>query len=142
MKVEQGRFTADDNRPSAESEVHLRAYFTRKRRVGVRSALAILPIAGCAAIWSPLFGLDLAVGGICGVINMLLIMRNNERLLEQTRSRGAYGLRNTLRIAVFALVPVLAAAHHPWWYMLVAIAGFFAPLGLYSLELRREMSAG
>jgi hypothetical protein len=37
---------------------------------------------------------------------------------------------------------VLAAARNPWWYMLVAIAGFFAPLVLYSFEVRREMSAG
>jgi hypothetical protein len=73
---------------------------------------------------------------------MLLIMRNNERLLERGRSRGAYGLRNTLRIGVVGLVPVLAAAHHPPWYMVVAIAGFFAPLALYSFALRREMSTG
>ena len=142
MKVEQGRLVADDNRPSAEPEDHLRAYFARKRLVGIRSALVILPIAGCAAIWSPLLGLDLAAGGMCGVVNMLLVMHNNERLLERARSRGVYGLHNTLQIVVVCLVPVIAAAHHPWWYMLVAIAGFFAPLVLYSFELRREISTG
>ena len=108
----------------------------------MRSVLLILPVAGCVAMVSPLLGLDLAVGGLCGFVNMLLIMRNNERLLERARSRGAYGLSNTLRIAVVGLIPVLAAVHHPWWYMLVTIAGFFAPLGLYSFELRREMSTG
>jgi hypothetical protein len=77
MKVEQGRPGADDNTPSAEPEDHLRNYFARKRLVGVRSALVILPIAACAAIWRPLLGLDLAAGGICGVVNMLLIMHNN-----------------------------------------------------------------
>jgi hypothetical protein len=142
MKVEEGRFAADDNRPSAEPEVQLRAYFARKRLVGVRSALAILPVAGVAAIWWPAVGLDLAVGGICGVVNMLLIMRNNERLLERGRSRGAYGLSNTLRIVVVGLVPVVATAHHPWWHMLVAIAGVFIPLMLYSFELRREITTG
>jgi hypothetical protein len=142
MKVEQGRLGADDNRPSAESEVHLRTYFARKRFVSIRSALVILPIAGCVAIWSPLLGLDLAAGGICGVVNMLLIMHNNERLLERRHSRGVYGLQNILRIVFVCLVPVVAAAHHPWWYMLVAIAGFFAPLVLYSFELRREISTG
>lgn len=142
MKVEQGTFAADDNRPSAEPEEHLRAYFARKRLIGMRSAFVILPVAGCVAIWSPPLGLDLAVGGICGVVNMLLVMRNNERLLERGRSRSAYGLRNTLRIVGVCLVPVVATAHQPWWCMLVAVAGFFAPLVLYSFELRRELSTG
>lgn len=142
MKVEQGRLAVDDNRPSAEPEDHLRAYFARKRIVGIRSAFVIVPVAGCAAIWSPLLGLDLAAGGICGVVNMLLVMRNNERLLERARSPGVYGLHNTLRVVCICLVPVIAAAGHPWWYMLVAIAGFFAPLVLYSFELRREISMG
>ena len=140
MKVQEGRFTGDDNRPSAAPEAHLRAYFARKRLIGTRSAFVLLPVAGCLAIRWPLLGLDLAVGGICGVVNMLLIMRNNERLLDRGRSRSAYGLSNTLRIVVVSLVPVIAAAHHPWWYMLVAIAGLFAPLVLYSFELRREVS--
>ena len=104
--------------------------------------MVILPIAGCLAIWWPLLGLDLVAGGICGVVNMLLVMRNNEQLLVRGRSRGVYGLHNTLRIVFIGLVPVVAVAHHPWWYMLVAIAGFFAPLLLYSLELRRELSTG
>jgi len=118
----------------------LRAYFARKWLIGMRSVLVIVPVAGGVAIWLPLLGLDLALGGICGVVNMLLIMRNNERLLERGRSRSAYGLSNTLRIVVVGLVPVFAAVHHPWWYMLVAIAGLFAPLVLYSFELRREFS--
>ncbi len=73
---------------------------------------------------------------------MLLVMRNNERLLTGGRSRSAYGLSNTLRMLVVGLVPVFLAVHHPWWYMLTAIAGFFAPLVLYSFELRREFSTG
>jgi len=142
MKVEKGRFGGDDNRPSAEPEVELRAYFARKRRIGVRSAFAIFPIAGLLAIWWPQLGFDLVVGGVCGVVNMLVIMRNNERLLARERSRGAYGLINTSRIMVVGLVPVAAAVHHPWWYMLVGFAGLFTPLVLYSFELRREMSTG
>ncbi len=142
MKVQEGRFKSDDNRPSAESEVHSRAYFARKRLVGIRSALVLLPVAGGLALWSPLLGLDLAVGGLCGFVNMLLIMHNNEHLLERGRSRGAYGASNTLRIAAVGFVPVVAAWHHPWWFMLIAIAGVFAPLVLYSFELRREMSTG
>jgi hypothetical protein len=94
------------------------------------------------AIWSPLLGFGLAAGGMCGVVNMLLVMRNNERLIERRRSRSAYGLRNTLRIVLVCLVPVVVAADHPWWYMLVAVAGFFAPLALYSFAYRREISMG
>jgi hypothetical protein len=94
------------------------------------------------ALWWPVLGLGFAVGGICGVVNMLLIMRNNERLLDRGRSRGAYGLSNTVRIIVVGLVPVGVAMNHPWWYMLVAVAGMFVPLVLYSFELRREMSTG
>jgi hypothetical protein len=142
MKVEQGRFAADDNRPSAEPGDHVRAYFARKRIVGIRSALVLVPIAGCAAMLSPQLGLDLAAGGISGVANMLLVMRNNERLLERGRSRGAYGLRNTVRIVVLSLLPVVLAARHPWWFMLVVIAGFFTPLALYSFEFQREVSTG
>jgi hypothetical protein len=142
MKVEQGTQKAGDNRPSAGPEVHLRAYFARKRLVGVRSALVIVPVAGCLTLWSPRLGVDLAVGGICGVANMLLIMHNNERLLETGRSLRAYGLRNTLRIVIVCLVPVFAATHDPWWYMLVALAGLFAPLALYSFAFRREISTG
>jgi hypothetical protein len=142
MKVEKGRFAADDNRPSAEPGDHVRAYFARKRIVGVRSAVVLVPLAGCTAIFSPQLGLDLAVGGGIGVVNMLLVMRNNEQLLERARSRGAYGVRNTLRIVVLSLVPVVVAAHHPWWFMLVVIAGFFAPLALYSFEFQREISTG
>jgi hypothetical protein len=142
MKIEQGRFTAAGNRPSAEPEDHLRAYFARKRLVGIRAALVIVPVAGCLTIWSPPLGLDLAVGGICGVVNMLLIMRNNERLLEAGRSRSAYGLRNTLRIVIICLVPVFATTHQPWWYMLVATAGVFAPLALYAFAYQHEISTG
>ncbi len=143
MKVQEGSSAADDNRPSAESEVDLRAYFSRKRSVAVRSVCVLLPICAFAGIWSPMFGFDLALGGTCGVVNMLLIMRNNERLLSEGRSRSAYGLSNTLRILIVGLVvSVFAAARYPWWYMLIAIAGFFVPLVLYSLELRRELSTG
>ncbi len=103
--------------------------------------VVLFPVAGCFGIWWPQLGLDLAVGGICGVVNMLVTMRNNERLLERGRSRGAYGASNVLRIVLVGLVPVALTMHHPWWYMLVAIAGFFVPLGLYSFELQREIGA-
>jgi ABC-type cobalamin transport system permease subunit len=142
MKVEEGRFTSGDNRPSAESEVQLRAYFARKRLIGMRSAFAIFPAAGVLSLCWPQLGIVLVAGGICGVVNMLLIMRNNERLLERGRSRSAYGVSNTARIVLVGLVLVFVAAHGPWWYMLVAIAGMFLPLALYSFELRREISTG
>ncbi len=139
---EEGSSVGDDNRPSAEPSVDVRAYFLRKRTMAVRSAYVILPIAAGAAIWTPMLGFDLALGGTCGLGNMLLVMRNNERLLIGRRSRNAYGASNTLRMLIVGLVPVFAAANHEWWYMLIAMAGFFTPLVLYSFELRREMSTG
>jgi hypothetical protein len=51
-------------------------------------------------------------------------------------------LSNTVRLTVIGLIPAAAAAYHPWWYMLVAVAGVFVPLVLYSLELRREITTG
>jgi hypothetical protein len=142
IKVEEGSSLDGDNRPSAEPASDEHAYFARKRSMAQRSAFVLVPIAAGLAMWSPMLGFDLALGGTCGVGNMLLIMRNNERLLTRGCSRSAYGLRNTLRILIVGLVPVFAATHHPWWYMLMAIAGFFAPLVVYSFQLRRELSTG
>ena len=142
MNDEEGSSIDGDNTPSAEPGVDVRAYFTRKRSTAVRSAYVVLPVAVLLAFRSPMLGFVLALGGTCGVVNMLLVMRNNERLLIGGRSRGAYGISNTLRMVVVGLVPVVAAARYPWWYMLVAIAGFFTPLVLYSFELRRELSTG
>jgi hypothetical protein len=104
--------------------------------------LLLVPIAVSTAIWSPILGLDLVLGGVCGIGNMWLVMRNNERLLDGRRSRGVYGATNLARILGVGFAPVVSAMTGPWWSMGIALAGFFTPLVLYAFALRREFSTG
>jgi hypothetical protein len=130
-----------DNTQGAVSSTALSAYNARKRSVGIRSFLLLVPVAvGLSARWSPILGFDLVLGGACGIVNMFLVMRNNERLLDGRRSRGVYGLVNVVRILGIGVVPVFSAVTGPWWSMGVALAGFFTPLVLYAAALRQEYS--
>ena len=105
--------------------------------------LLLVPVAAVlTAVRSPILGFDLVLGGLCGLGNMWLVMRNNERLLAGRRSRGVYGLVNVVRILGIGIVPVFSAVTGPWWSMGIALAGFFTPLVLYALALRREYSTG
>ncbi len=131
-----------DNSLGADTAAAVRAYSVRKRSVGFRTVLLLLPVAVVTAMRSPVLGLDLVLGGLCGIGNMWLIMRNNERLLDGKRSRGVYGATNLARILGVGFAPVLSAMTGPWWSMGVALAGFFTPLVLYAFALRREFSTG
>jgi hypothetical protein len=132
-----------DNTQGADLAVAVNAYYARKRLVGVRSFLVLVPVAVILAVLRfPILGFDLLLGAACGLGNMWLVMRNNERLLEGRRSRGAYGLVNVTRILGIGIVPVFSAVTGPWWSMGVALAGFFTPLVLYGLALRQEYSKG
>ena len=142
MKVEEGTFRDGDNTTSADSAAELRAYFSRKRSISVGSSLCLFTVAACVAVWSPRLGLDLAVGGACGVANILLVMRNNERFLDGRRSRGAYAASNMVRIIAVGAIPVVAAIHGPWWSMGIYFAGFFTPLVWYAVELQRWYRRG
>ena len=104
--------------------------------------MLLFPVAVLMAIWSPVLGFDLLLGGLCGIGNMWLIMRNNERLLDGRRSRGAYAATNLARVLGFGFAPVVSAMTGPWWSMGIALAGFFTPLVLYAFALRREFSTG
>jgi hypothetical protein len=138
-KVGEGMAKIGDNTQGADSQAALSFYKKRKRSVGLRSSLLLVPVAVLvAALWSPKLGFDLVLGGACGLGNMWLVMRNNERLLDGRRSLGVYGLLNVTRILGVGVVPVLAAVTGPWWSMGVALAGFFTPLTLYAFALRRE----
>jgi len=89
------------------------------------------------AIRSPLLGLDLAIGGACGVINMLLIMHNNERLLDGRRSRGVYGINNVVRVLGIGTLPALAGITGPFWSLgNLVMPDSFAPLAFYIIALR------
>ena len=132
-----------DNTQGAEASAAVDAYNARKRSVGFRSFLLLVPVAVVLAVLrSPILGFDLVLGGVCGLGNMWLVMRNNERLLTGRRSRGVYGLMNVVRILGIGIVPVFSAVTGPWWSMGIALAGFFAPLVLYALALRQEYSTG
>ncbi len=131
-----------DNTQGADTAAAVSAYNARKRSVGLRAMLLLVPIAVSTAIWSPILGLDLVLGGVCGIGNMWLVMRNNERLLDGRRSRGVYGATNLARILGVGFAPVVSAMTGPWWSMGIALAGFFTPLVLYAFALRREFSTG
>jgi hypothetical protein len=132
-----------DNTQGADSVAAVSAYFARKRSVGLRSILLLVPVAVVLTVLrSPILGFDLLLGAACGLGNMWLVMRNNERLLAGRRSRGVYGLVNVIRILGIGIVPVFSAVTGPWWSMGVALAGFFTPLLLYTMALRQEYSTG
>ena len=132
-----------DNTQGAVASAAVDAYIARRRSVGFRSLLVLVPVAVILAVLrAPILGFDLLLGAACGLGNMWLVMRNNERLLAGRRSRGVYGLVNVTRILGIGIVPVFSAVTGPWWSMGVALAGFFTPLVLYGLALRQEYSTG
>ncbi|MBV8369406.1 MAG: hypothetical protein JO036_10850 [Candidatus Eremiobacteraeota bacterium] len=141
MKVQEVSQEICDNTERADP-AELRDYDARKRSVAFRSSLLLAGVAILVALRSPLLGLDLAVGGGCGVVNMLLIMRNNERLLAGRRSRGVYGLSNVVRILGIGALPAVAGVTGPPWALAISYAGFFTPLASYAIELRNAYRRG
>jgi hypothetical protein len=120
----------------AESTADLAAYYRLKWSVAVLSgvvaaalSLLLLPLAWFAS-------LALWVGAVCGVANMLAIMRGSERLAE-TRSPRSFGLSSLLRLAGFSIVAAALAARGPWWSLGPFLAGFFFPLAAYALGALR-----
>ncbi|MBV8245274.1 MAG: ATP synthase subunit I [Candidatus Eremiobacteraeota bacterium] len=105
---------------------------------GARSLLLVLLIAAILAFRSPLAGFSLALGGLCGVLNMALTARGVERLVKRS-GVGAFVFSSFLRITVFAIVPVLVALHGPWWTFASYFAGFFAPQVLYVSTVARTL---
>jgi len=132
-----------DNTQGAVASAAVDAYYARRRSVGFRSLLVLVPVAVVLAVFrAPILGFDLLLGAACGLGNMWLVMRNNERLLAGRRSPGVYGLVNVIRILGIGIVPVFSAVTGPWWSMGIALAGFFTPLAVYAATLRQEYSTG
>lgn len=90
------------------------------------AVLAALPIA----LWLPGRAIALAAGAAAGLVNALLTLHGNERLLDR-RSVAAFVLSSFVRIGLFGIVPVVLAVYQPsFWTLGLYFAGFFAPLAL------------
>lgn len=132
----EGSNPPPSNYSPADAAVDLRTYQDLKRSISARSSIVVLVCAALLAFRAPLGGLGLAVGGLCGLLNMWLSMRGNERLAEHRRI-GAFVFSSFLRVGVFAIVPVELALHGPWWTMALYFIGFFTPLALYMFSVQR-----
>jgi hypothetical protein len=136
MKVQEGSAKASGNENLAETRAHLR----RWKSVIVVSLAFALGGGALLAVASPVAGLALAVGGLCGLANAYDTMRTSNRLLDR-RNVLAFWTGGIVRVVVFALVPVWITAKGPFWAFGVYFAGFFAPLGLYALQYGRDIRA-
>ncbi|MBV8601080.1 MAG: hypothetical protein JO359_05880 [Candidatus Eremiobacteraeota bacterium] len=100
-----------------------------------------MPAAALAAARFPVLGLDLLIGVGCGILYSMLLMGANERLGDLGSRAGAHARSSILRVFAFGAVPVVTAAIGPVWGMGLYFAGFFTPLTLYALAVRREIAA-
>ena len=133
---EEDKAPAERSYGDAEAALDLASYLALKRSVSIRS-LILVALAGLVAFhWYPIPALALVIGGLCGVLNNLLVMRSGERMVDR-RSTGGFVISSFLRITVFGIVPVAFAVHGPWWSMAWYFAGFFLPLALFAVGARR-----
>ena len=139
MKVEEGSILGDGNSQSAAMGLALHAYFARKRIVGVRAAIFICVFAVFASFFGVKLGLDVLLGGSCGIANMLLVMQTNEALLSRGRGVLLHVARGRFRMIGFAALGAAVTIWSPWWAMGLYFIGFFAPLAVYALQLRSEI---
>jgi hypothetical protein len=115
----------------------LELYRGLKRSMALWTFLAVAPAAGILAFWNLTFALALLAGGAAGIANALISMYGNERLLDR-RNVAAFVLSSFLRLCLFGIVPVALAARVPsLWIPLWYFTGFFTPLGLFGVLLRR-----
>jgi hypothetical protein len=121
----------------AEAAADLATYYTLKKSVSVRSLVLVALLCLVLIHWFPVPGLALVAGGVCGVLNTLLIMRGGERMIEGG-TKGSFVFSSFLRILVFGIVPVAFAVLGPWWSMAFYFAGFFLPLVMFAVEAHRR----
>ncbi|HET9031202.1 MAG TPA: hypothetical protein VFN49_13600 [Candidatus Aquilonibacter sp.] len=120
----------------AEAAADLATYRALKKSVSIRTLLIVAILGAALAPWFFVPALALVAGGGCGILNSLLLMRSNERVVE-TRSVGGFVFSSFLRIGLFGIVPVAFAVRGPWWSMGCYFAGFFLPLALYMSSVQR-----
>jgi hypothetical protein len=140
MDAEQGSRRTGPNSEAATA-AGLRAYLARKRSMVVWSLVVAAPASLVVAAGSPVAAVALVLGTACGIVNALLSMRGNERLIDH-RSVGVFVLGSVLRIVVFGIVPVEFALHGPWWTLVTYFIGFFTPLAVYAVSVGRETRTG
>ena len=141
--VEEGRPDIGHNKGGADPTADLRAYVARKRLICVRTSIFLVPLVALAAVRNPVAGIQLALGGVLGVLNMLAVMRSNERLLDGRRSKALFALSAQVRILAVGIIPVAVALRlGQFWTVGLYIAGFFTPLALYALDYRRSIQRG
>ena len=99
--------------------------------IGIAAGLALVAFSLAAALAE-------VSGSLCGILNALLSMRSNERLVEH-RFVALFVISSVLRIVVFGIVPVEFALHGPWWTIGTYFLGFFVPLAVYALSAAREL---
>jgi hypothetical protein len=113
------------------------ATLVKLKRSVVATSLLVVGIASVALLpAAPYAALAVAVGGACGVANMLAIMRGSERLLE-SRNPIFFGLSSLLRLAAFSIVAAALAVWGPWWSLGPFLAAFFLPLATYAFRAWR-----
>ena len=127
----------------ADLAAALQAYHARKRLVTVRTSLFLAPLVVLATARNPVAGLQLALGGLVGVLNMLGTMRANERLLEGRSNRAMFALSTQLRIFAVGILPVAVALRlGQYWTLALYLAAFFTPLALYAIAYHRTIRQG
>ena len=141
--VEEGGLVDGHNIGGADPTAELQAYHARKRLITVRTSLFLVPLIVIATWRNPVAGLELALGGVLGVLNMLATMRANERLLEGRTNRAIYALNAQVRIFAVGILPVAVAIRFgELWSIGLYVLGFFTPLALYALAFRRNIRQG
>ena len=124
----------------AAASADLLAYHARKRLICVRTSLFLVPLVVFAALRDPVAGVQLALGGVLGVLNMLAMMRQNERLVEGRSSRAIFVLNAQVRVFAVGILPIAVAVRlGEYWTVALYFIGFFTPLALYAIEYRRSI---
>ena len=141
--VEEGGLFEGHNKGGADPTAELLAYHARKRLISVRTLLFLAPLIVIATWRNPVAGLQLALGGGIGVLNMLALMRANERLLDGRSNRAIFALNAQIRIFAVGMLPVAVAIRFgELWSIGLYVLGFFTPLALYALAYRRTVQQG
>lgn len=120
----------------AESAADLATYHALKRSVAGRSLLVAVLLSLLLLAWQWYASLAFAVGVLCGVANMLAIMRTSERLVE-TRNAVLFALGSLLRLAGFGIVAAALAVRGPPWSLGPFLVGFFLPLAMFAHSASR-----